>query len=121
MKVMITGDRSTGPRAALVPVLVILGRELKKGEPFELVTGDLPGVEKTVKLAAHLLGIELSLDGNKLTHGDGAWETRAAIAKQYVDRVLFLHPDPHASRMLPPLIEEFGDVLEIVSPELMFA
>lgn len=124
MKVFITGDRSAPAELALLPVTVLLAREFVTAAtdypdgscPIELVTGDLPGTETAVQIAAKLLGLEPAV----VPSGD-PWNVRAEMLKQFmhIDRVLFFHADPHASRMLPPLLEVFGDAVEIVSPELL--
>ncbi len=98
-----------------MPALVMLARELTKDSQLEVFSGALPGFETAVRMAAQMIGIEVgplepSVD----------WHERAELVKNTgVEHVLFFHADPHASRMLPALLEVFGDAVEIVTPELM--
>ncbi len=118
-KIFVTGDRSLPAEVGVMPALVMIARELAKG-PVTLVSGELPGFEQSVWTAAQMIGMNVELFDPPFPFGD--WESRATAAKTWpVDRVLFFHADPHSSRMLPPLLEVFGDACEIVSPELMFA
>lgn len=116
MKVFITGDRTAVPPIALLGASVTAGRALVAGN--EVWTGELPtGVEAAAKFLLEQWG----LTPNLVPAGD-SWEDRARLAKAVlgIDKILFIHSDPHTSRMLPPLLEAFGDALEIVSPELLF-
>lgn len=119
-KLFITGDRSLPPYVAALPLAVLVARQLLDPPNLgvQFVTGDLPGAETAARELFRVIGIE-----SEIVPSGGDWLERAQLLKGVmgVDRVIFVHGDPHASRMLPPLLEVFGDAVEIVVPEMVFA
>lgn len=123
MRYVISGDRSAHPNS-VIPIVQQLLLQIKVAAPtlhLEIIVGLDRGVEAAVKFVCEAAGIDvIQLE----------WDASSKDWNQYAERisslepakVFFIHSDPASSSIYPAFSARFeDDVLELVSPELLFS
>lgn len=108
----ITGDRSLDPLTALTLTLPVITEHVKDGD--SVVTGSLPtGVERAVRYLFLQAGVmQYSSTDDDRPDFEGMFKI---VNRTDVDKVLFIHPDPLASRVGAALVATIDpDKLEMV-------